>query len=107
MLTFETNGMPLLNHYELPHLLLTHMCAGIWGEMLPHQLEHTGDHTADIDMRSATFMILRRCHDAGTPVDPEKGMRFVRRIPVFQNGINTDDDWVLFVNPNLSFDRSP
>ena len=31
----------------------------------------------------------------GTPVDAAKGFRFVRRLPVFQNGMDTSDDWVL------------
>jgi beta-glucosidase-like glycosyl hydrolase len=29
------------------------------------------------------------------PIDEALGMRFVRRIPVFQNGVDTSDDWVL------------
>ena len=29
------------------------------------------------------------------PIDELLGMRFVRRIPVFQNGVDTSDDWVL------------
>ena len=33
-------------------------------------------------------------------LDEDLGMRFVRRIPVFQNGVDTDDDWVLLYRAN-------
>ena len=36
----------------------------------------------------------------GTPVDPAKGLRFVRRIPIFQNGMTTSDDWLMLFHSN-------
>ena len=36
----------------------------------------------------------------GTPVDPDKGFRFVRRLPIFQNGMSTSDDWLLLFRSN-------
>ena len=48
------------------------------------------------DAALAMHTVLRNDGGApGAPVDPAKGFRFVRRLPVFQNGMNTGDDWVL------------
>ena len=57
--------------------------------------------TSTLSQRINVVAMHQHCRNTGAPVDPHKGMRFVRRIPVFQNGVDTDDDWVLFVHPNV------
>ena len=38
--------------------------------------------------------------ESNLPLDEALGMRFVRKIPVFQNGVNTNDDWVVLYRAN-------